>query len=1236
MPAITVDFKTMKSAKYHDKTIRYNMIGSIKDLEFAFPDKKLEDLDMKSDAVQLIINKSAFAPRIMGELAQSLGIRQELLTVEMWTDITNGYCPAKFLPADSPLHMHVQDTPRGKMVVLNRASNPIDAAGNYRPDLAAQERTMDTEFVFGLSGNLSKVIARIATEKPDFEKEISDMLNDILEKAILPEMVKDANLRSGHEGVNIHHVQELLAVSFLHCENRSVEPYYHIHFDVVNVARGFDDRLNSVWTKNIAANKSKYTGMLQMHLKERMEKQQGFVFEPVILEQDKRNEYLKDYEKNTMSYDIPDSWVPAQVREYYSKRSEEMKQAMNGQSGFIAEEIARASSREEKSDLSPAEMKAIWKNEMDSMKWDVKELLQKRDFNQVRSNKAYINDEQFVANFNRKIFEDHVRKHGPVQQDGMVAPKHLTEEEVVNELLVSNFLRKHGHVAFTESQFKSHMIVQLIHTHDKESAQRKAEQLFVEHCQAFIPKEVLESEYYKDFFNDKITDPREREQYQIRFSRDVVFIANKTLEQDKYIVEGFKKRLDEPAIMTEDEARKQAILFEQKMSEKMGKQVRFSEGQNDAFVLAMSGKGCISNVNGRAGSGKSFAFLAMKEACEDKGLNVVGGSSWNKAVEELQGSTGMDNSQCKNWSQWLLELDSGKATWDKNTVILADEMGLCDQDTMYRLATHINSSGARIICVGEKEQMQNLGASNPFKLLTDNFQTAKITEINRQREFWQREIVEDFASGRARPAIRTLHDKGFVHIYDSHDEKLQGIADKYVNTHELDVGVFKEAFIIKATYTNHQGKTESVTIDSSKLPAELPVDLQRKLESSHRGKKAMAEHELGALLNFKDLKIDSAKKIQIETGRETIELTAQQKLVISGTNYECEQINKAIRQKRIETGEMKNDKDNTVKVKCSDDITRDFSIGDRIIFSKNSKSNDFKSEKLKNSEIGTVTDFKRSQIFAEGKIVAFKVKMDSGKEVWMNVESEKGQNIKHGYASTVHKAQGATRELVLEMPSANMNNMHSAYVGMSRQKSEVHMYLSKDMVQKMAEKMNDPAPTPQMIKAARWLSAQNDLEYTVDMETSFLETRKFLNSVYYKIDDPNSQKFAPPHPTDEFVDIAEAMSQTAFNKTTFDYEILDGKQINTYRDYMKSRDEIHLEANREQERAKSVDKEMAPNKANLIDGVPEVKKDATKEPVKSDKYKAKDSPPLDDKKKKPQKPGIFKTTSKESEIDIDR
>ena len=106
---------------------------------------------------------------------------------------------------------------------------------------------------------------------------------------------------------------------------------------------------------------------------------------------------------------------------------------------------------------------------------------------------------------------------------------------------------------------------------------------------------------------------------------------------------------------------------------------------------------------------------------------------------------------------------------------------------------------------------------------------------------------------------------------------------------------------------------------------------------------------------------------------------------------------------------------------------RAFVTGDRLVFLKNDRDLG-----VKNGTLATVEQA------APGRLVA---RLDGG--VRVSVEQARYTQIDHGYAVTLHKAQGATVDRAWVLASGGMDR-HLAYVGMTRHRDAVTLYAGRD------------------------------------------------------------------------------------------------------------------------------------------------------------------------------------------------
>lgn len=104
---------------------------------------------------------------------------------------------------------------------------------------------------------------------------------------------------------------------------------------------------------------------------------------------------------------------------------------------------------------------------------------------------------------------------------------------------------------------------------------------------------------------------------------------------------------------------------------------------------------------------------------------------------------------------------------------------------------------------------------------------------------------------------------------------------------------------------------------------------------------------------------------------------------------------------------------------------RAFAAGDRIIFLENNRD-----LRVKNGMLGTVEHVEK------GKIIA---RLDGRSGDSVSIPTDSYQAIDHGYATTIHKNQGATVDRAFVLASGTMDR-HLAYVAMTRHRDSVQLY----------------------------------------------------------------------------------------------------------------------------------------------------------------------------------------------------
>ncbi len=148
-------------------------------------------------------------------------------------------------------------------------------------------------------------------------------------------------------------------------------------------------------------------------------------------------------------------------------------------------------------------------------------------------------------------------------------------------------------------------------------------------------------------------------------------------------------------------------------------------------------------------------------------------------------------------------------------------------------------------------------------------------------------------------------------------------------------------------------------------------------------------------------------------------------LALAHENRDVKQINAGIREAIKERGGLKDERSYTLTDENGKTHRIELAAGDRVVFERNDARSG-----VKNGSFGTVE-------VADAR--GFTVKMDGEKGWRVRVEQGDKQQLSHGYASSVHKSQGATVDKTFTLASKGMDSKLT-YVALSRQREDARMY----------------------------------------------------------------------------------------------------------------------------------------------------------------------------------------------------
>lgn len=133
-------------------------------------------------------------------------------------------------------------------------------------------------------------------------------------------------------------------------------------------------------------------------------------------------------------------------------------------------------------------------------------------------------------------------------------------------------------------------------------------------------------------------------------------------------------------------------------------------------------------------------------------------------------------------ASWARSWNHGNNLLTANDVLIIDETGMIGTKQLLRFTKEIQRTGAKLILVGDPEQLQPINAGTPFREICETINPAKLTEIHRQKHGWQKQASLDLAEQRAEDALKTyeLHDK-VIKTKDTSEAILRLVEDYMVD-----------------------------------------------------------------------------------------------------------------------------------------------------------------------------------------------------------------------------------------------------------------------------------------------------------------------------------------------------------------------------------------------------------------------------------------------------------------------
>lgn len=198
-------------------------------------------------------------------------------------------------------------------------------------------------------------------------------------------------------------------------------------------------------------------------------------------------------------------------------------------------------------------------------------------------------------------------------------------------------------------------------------------------------------------------------------------------------------------------------------------------------VRHITGSEQIAAVIGFAGAGKSTMLAAARSAWTTQGYRVHGAALAGKAAEGLEESSGI---AARTLASWEYGWQNGKGLLTSKDVLVIDEAGMLGSRQLARFVRQAEASGAKLVLVGDHEQLQAIGAGSPFRAIVEQIGAVQLSEIRRQGTAWQRDASIAFATHRTGEGLALYAEHDAVEFRENRDQARAALVQDYLADNE--------------------------------------------------------------------------------------------------------------------------------------------------------------------------------------------------------------------------------------------------------------------------------------------------------------------------------------------------------------------------------------------------------------------------------------------------------------------
>ncbi|MHB2027154.1 MAG: MobF family relaxase [Elusimicrobiota bacterium] len=209
-----------------------------------------------------------------------------------------------------------------------------------------------------------------------------------------------------------------------------------------------------------------------------------------------------------------------------------------------------------------------------------------------------------------------------------------------------------------------------------------------------------------------------------------------------------------------------------------------SEPQASAAAAILSSRDNLLIIQGDAGAGKTAMLKAVGDIAKGQGWEPRGVAVQGTAARKLEEESGIDSQTLASY----LAQEEARARREPGSkrvprLVVFDEASMVGSRDLAKLRKNVEAAGDKLVLVGDRNQLQAIGAGRPFDRLAAQAEAKgdllQLSENFRQRDAKLRAAVDLARQGDMRKSLELLNKAGHVaQIKDAYVRRL-AVAEHY-------------------------------------------------------------------------------------------------------------------------------------------------------------------------------------------------------------------------------------------------------------------------------------------------------------------------------------------------------------------------------------------------------------------------------------------------------------------------